>query len=178
MYTIGQVAKKFSISRSTLLYYHSIGLLSPSNRNSSNYRLYSESDLMKMVKIAQFRETGMSLSSIAHILEKDNNIICVALEDRLFEINKDIQKLRVQQKVIIQALKSKHLTKHTRIMTKERWVSLLRATGMMDADMEKWHIEFERLSPEAHQDFLESLGIDKQEIVTIREMARTGHTLI
>ena len=90
MYTIGQVAKKYSISRSTLLYYDSIGLLSPSDRSSSNYRLYSESDLIKMGKISQFRETGMSLSSIAHILEKDNNKICAVLEDRLFQINEDI----------------------------------------------------------------------------------------
>ena len=171
MYRIGQIAKKFSVSRSTLLYYDSIGLLSPSGRSRSNYRLYSESDVIKMVKISQFRETGMSLSSIAHILEKDSSKIRAALEDRLFTINKDIQKLRHQQKVIIQALKSKHLTRHTRIITKERWVSLLKAAGLSEFDMDKWHIEFEKISPEAHQDFLESLGIDKEEIQTIRRLA-------
>lgn len=174
MYTIGQVAKKYSISRSTLLYYDSIGLLSPSDRSSSNYRLYSESDLIKMRKISHFRETGMSLSSIAHILEKDNNKICVALEDRLFKINEDIQKLRLQQKLIVQTLKSKRLTKHTRIMTKKSWVSLLKTTGLSDTDMEKWHIEFEKIAPEAHQDFLESLGIKEEEIKSIRKQARNG----
>ncbi len=91
--------------------------------------------------------------------------------NRLFKINEDIQKLRQQQKIIVQALNSKSLTKHTRIMTKERWVSLLRATGLNDADMEKWHIEFEKVSPEAHQDFLESLGISEEEISSIRKQA-------
>lgn len=119
MYTIGQVAKKVSISRITLLYYDSIGLLSPSGRSSSNYRLYSESDMVKMGKISQFRETGMSLESIAHFLEKDDNKICTALENRSFGINEDIRKLRRQQKIIVQALKSKRLSKHTRVMTKE-----------------------------------------------------------
>lgn len=174
MYTIGQVAKRFSISRSTLLYYDSIGLLSPSARSSANYRLYSESDLFKMGKISQFRETGLSLESIAHVLDKDDNQICVALENRLFKINEDIQNLRHQQSIIVQALKSKSLTKHTRIMTKERWVSLLRATGLNDSDMEKWHIEFEKMSPEAHQDFLESLGMNEEEIISIRKQASNG----
>lgn len=174
MYTIGQVAKKFSISRSALLYYDSIGLLSPSDRSSANYRLYSESDLLKMGKISQFRETGISLESIAHILEKDDTKICAALENRLFKINEDIQKLRHQQNLIVQALKSKSLTKNTRIITKKRWVSLLRATGLNDADMEKWHIEFEKMSPEAHQDFLESLGIHEEEIISIRKQASNG----
>ena len=119
---------------------------------------------MKMGKISQFRETGMSLASIAHILEKDENKVYAALENHLFKINEDIQKLRRQQKLIVQTLKSKRLTKHTRIMTKKSWVSLLRATGLSDADMEKWHIEFEKISPEAHQDFLESLGIKEEEL--------------
>ena len=57
-------------------------------------------------------------------------------------------------------------------MTKERWVSLLQATGLNETDMEKWHIEFERIAPEAHQDFLESLGIPDIEIKLIRQRSR------
>ena len=82
--------------------------------------------------------------------------------------------MRRQQKLIVQTLKSNRLTKHTRIMTKKSWVSLLRATGLSDTDMEKWHIEFEKISPEAHQDFLESLGIKEEEIKSIRKQARNG----
>ncbi|MEN8251296.1 MAG: MerR family transcriptional regulator [Bacteroidota bacterium] len=174
MYTIGQVAKKFSISRSTLIYYDSIGLLSPSGRSNANYRLYSDSDILKMGKISQFRKTGLPLESIASILEKDGNKICGTLENRLFEINEDIRKLRYQQNVIVQLLKNKRVTKNTRIMTKNRWVSLLRATGLNDYDMERWHVEFERMSPEAHQDFLESLGIQEEEIKSIRKLASNG----
>jgi hypothetical protein len=38
--------------------------------------------------------------------------------------------------------------------------------------MKNWHIEFERTSPEAHQDFLESLGIEKDEVAAIRDWSR------
>ena len=47
-------------------------------------------------------------------------------------------------------------------MTKKNWVSILAATGMDEADMRRWHVEFERAASEAHQDFLESLGIPKK----------------
>lgn len=55
-----------------------------------------------------------------------------------------------------------------RAMDKDGWVQLLRATGLSDDDMDRWHAEFERLAPEAHQDFLESLDIGVREVATIR----------
>ena len=50
---------------------------------------------------------------------------------------------------------------------------MLRAAGLDDAGMQKWHCEFEQRSPEAHQAFLESLGIDIHEITQIRAFSRT-----
>ena len=64
--------------------------------------------------------------------------------------------------------------RETRSLDKERWVAILEASGMSEQDMRRWHIEFERLSPQAHQDFLESLGIEKNEIDQIRDGSRRG----
>ncbi len=44
MLSIGKIAKKFRLSRSTMLYYDSIKLLSPSKIGENNYRFYSEED--------------------------------------------------------------------------------------------------------------------------------------
>ena len=62
MYTVGQLAKLFGLSRSTLLYYDEIGLLSPSARSASNYRLYSEADIRR-VRIIRFltRRQGVTI---------------------------------------------------------------------------------------------------------------------
>ncbi|MFO0552482.1 MAG: hypothetical protein U0271_29100 [Polyangiaceae bacterium] len=38
--------------------------------------------------------------------------------------------------------------------------------------MHRWHVEFERLSPEAHRDFLESLGLPHAEVARIRDWSR------
>jgi len=172
MYTIGQVAKKFSLSRSTLLYYDSLGLLQPSGRSESNYRLYSKDDLKKMEKIALFREAGISLEAIASLLEQEEEHFQTILEKRLAMINNEIQTLRNQQQVILNLLQNQTAIKQTRVMTKANWVSLLAASGLDEKGMKKWHIEFERLSPEAHQDFLESIGIEPNEIEQIRKWSQ------
>ncbi len=174
MFTIGKVAKKYALSRSTLLYYDSIGLLSPSGRSESNYRLYSENDLQKMDRIKLFRSTGLSLESIAVLLEKEGSELDITLEHRLVAINGEIQKLRNQQKVILKVLEVENFEANTRVITKDTWVALLRAAGLDDAGMKNWHIEFEKTSPEGHQDFLESIGIEEDEVAAIREWSKTS----
>lgn len=172
MYTVGQIAKRFSLSRGTLLYYDAIGLLKPSGRSEANYRLYSEKDIIRMKKISLYREAGLSLHSILNVLEKENDEVYSVLEKRLLTINKEIQFLRDQQKIIINLLKNEGNFSHSRVLTKERWISLLQATGLDETDMKKWHVEFERMAPEAHQDFLESLGIQAMEIQSIRRWSK------
>jgi DNA-binding transcriptional MerR regulator len=172
MYTIGQVAKRYALSRSTLIYYDTKGVLKPSGRTDSNYRMYSESDIDKLKRIILFRNAGLPLSAIIGILDKTVDSVESALENRLTAINKEIQTLRSQQKVILHIINSQGASARTRLVTKEKWVAMLRAAGLDDEGMKNWHIEFERSSPEAHQDFLESIGIDNDEIASIREWSK------
>lgn len=169
MYTIGDLAKKFHISRSTLLYYDALGLLTPSERSPANYRLYTDSDLNRLEKIMLYREAGLPLEAIKNVLSYEKDEITAVLEDRLFEINEEINILRTQQSVILKLLENEKKWRQTRVLTKERWVEIMLAAGLDEADMLKWHIEFERLSPEAHLDFLESLGLPASEIAAIRK---------
>ena len=65
------MAKRFGLSRSTLLYYDSIGLLSPSERSDSNYRLYSGADVERMELIDVYRRAGLPLVDISRVLSSD-----------------------------------------------------------------------------------------------------------
>ncbi|MGD2119889.1 MAG: MerR family transcriptional regulator [Chromatiales bacterium] len=172
MFTIGQVAKKFSVSRSTLLYYDTIGLLKPSGRSDANYRLYSEADLHKMTKIALYRDAGLPLESIAGLLEGNTDELHRALEQRLQTISGEIGKLREQQAVIARILENEKAVIHAGLMTKDVWVALLAAAGLDEAGMHRWHVEFEKMSPAAHQEFLQSIGIGQAEIAQIRDWSR------
>ncbi len=169
MYTIRELASRHGLSRSTLLYYDEAGLLRPTTRTHANYRLYDDVADARLAQICQFRETGLALREISKILGSTQSKVQQVLQKRLSSINGEISELRNQQKSIVELLKNTPLLKNTRFMDKEQWVELLELSGFSHDDMVRWHQTFESHSPEAHQDFLESLGIQQNEIATIRD---------
>lgn len=171
-YTVGKFAKHFGLSRSTLLYYDSLGLLVPAARGANGYRLYDDHDLQRMQAIQQYRNAGIPLKEIGALLEEGHGKLADRLERRLVEINDHISRLRYQQQVIVALLKSNELHRRTRVLNKKKWVALLKAAGLDESGMQRWHCEFEAMSPEAHQDFLESLGIAAEEIRSIKRWSR------
>ena len=62
------------------------------------------------------------------------------------------------------------------MITKDKWVSIMRAAGMSEPDMNRWHMEFEKHAPAEHQEFLEFLHLGADEIARIREWSRKGNT--
>lgn len=172
MFTINQLAKQFGLSRSTLLYYDKIGLLSPSARSSANYRLYSTKDQERMAKIATFREAGLALETIQEMLAATDSKASEVLEQRLMNLNDEIHQLRQQQQLVVQLLGKDSLLRQAKTMSKDQWVNILRASGMDDEAMHRWHIEFERDLPQVHSDFLASLGCSEKEISDIRAWSK------
>ena len=171
-YRITALAKLFGLSRSTLLHYDRIGLLKPSGREGNGYRVYTQADRERLAQISGYRQAGLSLSDIADLLAGQVSPSTQVLEQRLMQINAEIQDLRRQQQLVLKLLGADSELRQHRVMDKTQWVQLLRDSGMGDADMERWHIEFERAMPEQHQDFLESLGIASPEIDRIRAWSR------
>ena len=174
MKTIRELAALHGLSRSTLLYYDKLGLLGATTRTSTNYRLYNQDCKNRLARICEFRSAGLSLECIKTLLDEEETKIGLALEARLKSINAEIQELRKQQQQILRLLGNTDQLKDTRIMTKASWVDLLRKSGFTEKDMQLWHHTFETHSPEAHQDFLESIGIDENEIQLIRDASRTS----
>ncbi|MGI9319493.1 MAG: MerR family transcriptional regulator [bacterium] len=174
MLTIGRLAKRFGLSRSTLLYYDRIGLLSPTGRTPSNYRVYSNSDIERLKRIDTFRQAGVPLREIRKLLENDSEGLRATLEMRLGTINDSITALRDQQRLIAALLQDHTVLSLAGSLDKQGWVAVLRASGMSDEDMNHWHAQFERLNPEAHREFLLSLGIEPKEVEQIRVRARFG----
>jgi DNA-binding transcriptional MerR regulator len=172
MYTIGRMARRANLSRSTLLYYDRIGLLHPSGRSSAGYRLYNDEDMRRLEKISFYRRTGASLEEIRRMLAASASALRPLLEKRMEDLQDQIRSLREQQAVIVKILKYDHLPARLKDMDKQKWVALLRAAGMDEPGMIRWHVEFERLSPQGHHDFLASLGIMAEEIKAIRKWSR------
>ncbi len=58
------------------------------------------------------------------------------------------------------------------MVTKDKLVSVMKAAGLTEENMNRFHQEFERSAPQEHQEFLEFLGIGKEEIQSIRAQSR------
>ncbi|MBJ6751820.1 MerR family transcriptional regulator [Geomonas anaerohicana] len=168
MYRISQLARKFGLCRSTLLYYDQEGLLSPSGRSDAGYRLYSEADLERLAAIVSFRKAGLSVEETRAVLESEEGEASV-LRKRLAAIGAEIRALQAQQHLLARMLRVQSEGGLPESVDKETWVAMLRAAGMDDQAMATWHAEFERRAPQAHQAFLLSLGISEQETQVIRE---------
>lgn len=173
MYRITQLASKFGLSRSTLLYYDREGLLSPSGRSEAGYRLYSERDLERLAAIASFRKAGLSIEDIRAIMAAADGEQSV-LRKRLDAIGDEIRALQAQQHLLARMLRVQSGEALPESVDKKTWVAMLRAAGMDDRAMETWHAEFERRAPQAHHAFLISLGIDEQEAQAIRSWSAAG----
>ena len=50
----------------------------------------------------------------------------------------------------------------------------MRAAGLTETDMHRFHVEFEKSAPQEHQEFLEFLHIPEDEVKTIREFSQKG----
>jgi DNA-binding transcriptional MerR regulator len=171
MYTVGRLAKKFGLSRSTLLYYDRIGLLKPSQGGKGEYRHYSDKDAERLAQICQYRRTGLKLQDIKRILDSPDTTLTPVLEERLEELNLEIEGLREQQRIIVGLLKNSRLFESIGVMNRATWTSLLAASGFSDDDMWRWHVAFERHAPEKHHAFLRFLCIPEDEIEALRSWA-------
>jgi DNA-binding transcriptional MerR regulator len=171
--TISALAKKSGLSRSALLYYDRLGLLKPCRRSRSGYRLYSPAEVERLKQICLFRQMGIPLGEMIQLLNTSGGTASVGiLRRRLHVLHREIINFRKQQRCILQLLKQKQLLQGVDMISKERWVEIMRGAGLSDQDMHNWHIQFEKMEPEAHQEFLESLGIKAAEIRKIRDWSR------
>jgi DNA-binding transcriptional MerR regulator len=68
--TVSEVARLAGITVRTLHHYDEIGLLRPSGRTDSGYRLYDRSDIERLQQVLFYRELGVGLDEIAVMLER------------------------------------------------------------------------------------------------------------
>jgi len=171
-FTISKLASLAGLSRSTLLYYDRIGLLPPSGRTGAGYRYYTEKDSKRLERICHFRGAGLSLDEIRQVLKSGGKPGARLLERRLDQLVDNMLNLRAKQRILAGMLRQVTRKENGGPVDKKMWVEMLRAAGMDDDAMTRWHQEFERRSPEGHEEFLVSLGIPKQEVLEIRQWAR------
>lgn len=171
-YSVGKVAKMFNLSRTTLLYHDSIGLLSPAVRSSKRYRIYSDSDIEKLRKIVLYKDAGVPLSEIDKLISASENSFVSILMRRLDELNKEINLIKAKQNTLVDILCNVNLFRTFVNIDQEAWREVLSSVGMSEEQATKWHVDFEYNSPEQHRNLLLALGVPEDEVDKMREYFR------
>jgi MerR family copper efflux transcriptional regulator len=65
---IGELADRTGLSLRTIRHYDEIGLLKPSGRTEGGFRLYTGSDLERLLVIRRMKPLGFSLDEMAELL--------------------------------------------------------------------------------------------------------------
>lgn len=93
-FLIGEVAKEHSISRPTLIYYDSIGLLKPSIIEDNGYRYYTFEDIEKLELILSLKESGLKLKAIqAFMAEPSHENSASLLKAQIEAVSKKIHSM-------------------------------------------------------------------------------------
>ncbi len=171
-YSISELARSCGLSRSTLLYYDRLGLLKPAGRSGSGYRYYTDAEQQRLERIGHFRQAGLSLKEIRAVLSSGGKPGTRLLEERLRQTTENIVGLKNQQRLLAGMLRQVASGRPPPTVDVKLWVKMLRAAGMDEDGMHRWHSEFERRAPEGHREFLLSLGLPPHEVEEARRLSR------
>lgn len=78
-YTVKELADLAGVTVRTLHYYDEIGVLQPSGRTESGYRLYNQKDVMRLQQILLYKEFEIPLTQIQSLLDDPDFDITTAL---------------------------------------------------------------------------------------------------
>lgn len=147
MYRISQLAALAGVSRTTLLYYEKIGLIS-SERQSNGYRMYHEQDLQRLRLIQRLQAGGLTLAEcrdgLAHGLDKPR------LRERLDELDRDIA-ARQQARQLLAGLLGEH-------------------------SLKDWHQQLTHEAPLAHHQWLLAQGFTEKEALHLTWLSKDMNT--
>ena len=170
--TLGRLAREAGLARSSLLHYEALGLLVPAGRSTAGYRLYDATQRERLRAIRAYRAAGLPLAAIRKMLAGEPDAAAHILETHLMVLTEEIARLRQRQKALATLLAQPSFRRRGRTRGTGAWVAMLRDAGFDDAEMDRWHAEFEAENPDSHQAFLGSLGLTPEEVNAIRRRAR------
>lgn len=66
---IGQVSARTELSIATVRHYDEVGLVTPSARSTGGFRLYTESDVERLLVIRRMKPLGFTLAEMKELLD-------------------------------------------------------------------------------------------------------------
>lgn len=92
MKKVNEVSRLAGVSKRTLQFYDDEGLL-PAKRSKDNYRLYDDSTLECLWQILVYREMGLDLKEIKHLLNISEREKTRFLDEKIRDIEQQVASL-------------------------------------------------------------------------------------
>ena len=108
-YTIGQASRLSGVSVRRLRFYSDKGLLPPAGRTEGGYRVFTDSELIRLDLIRCLRDAGLGLDAIRDVLSQELSLTA-ALKLRLQALEAEIAAQRRIAAALRAALRSPELT--------------------------------------------------------------------
>ncbi|MFB6465197.1 MerR family transcriptional regulator [Cytobacillus sp. Hz8] len=105
VYRIGELANRANVSKRTIDYYTSLGLLIP-DRSEANYRIYSEDALVDLYFISECKKMHIPLDEIKRKLElkKASNLHKGQMEKQIRTVTQQMKQLENDISVLVPIL--------------------------------------------------------------------------
>jgi DNA-binding transcriptional MerR regulator len=72
-YSIRDMEATFGVSRSTIIYYEQLGILSPARQGDTGYRVYTEKDVFRLMRATILKNAGIQPKDLKSYLEDANS---------------------------------------------------------------------------------------------------------
>ena len=93
-YRIGELAARVGITVRTLRHYDRLGLVQPSARSESGYRLYGEADFLRLQQVLTLRCLGFPLRRIRDVLDGEDFDVSASLGIQRHALRERIEELQ------------------------------------------------------------------------------------
>lgn len=147
MYRISELGERVGLSRTALLYYEKLGLIS-GKRMSNGYRMYSDMDVQRLTLIQQLQNGGLTLKECKACLEA--KIEQALLRDRLQQLDAEIAHKQQARDLLAALLGEKPLS--------------------------GWHEMLDKVAPDAHLAWLKMQGFSDVDAQRLRWLSKDMNT--
>ncbi|MVX62672.1 methyltransferase domain-containing protein [Clostridium chromiireducens] len=132
---IGEFAKRSGVTVKTLLHYDKIGLLKPSEKTDSGYRIYCEDDFLKLQQITTLKFIGLSLREISHVINESGENLehMITIQKKALE-----EKKKHIESVIAVFDKVENKAKESKFIDVNNLINIIKITNMEKSVKEQY----------------------------------------
>ncbi|PMJ91714.1 methyltransferase domain-containing protein [Vibrio sp. 10N.261.55.A7] len=142
-YRISELADKVGLSRTALLYYEKLELIS-GHRLSNGYRVYGDKDVQRIRLLQKLQAGGLTLKECKACLEA--KVDRTLLQNRLKTLDEEIAQ-KQQSRQLLAAL-------------------------VGEGDSKSWHESIDKIAPDAHLDWLVKQGFNQKEALRLKWLSK------